>query len=107
MDRVPGEPETAIDEIEAGIRNLIRGDETLKRQHGLLLSRALLHMVAMSAATRTKGELSEYYIRKVNEGKNKIPVINAVRAKLVMRMFAVIKNNIFYGKNYVFCLYKS
>ena len=38
MDRVPGELETAIDEMEAKIRNLIRGDETLKRQYGLLLS---------------------------------------------------------------------
>jgi hypothetical protein len=44
---------------------------------------------------------------KVAEGKNKMPVINAVRAKLVMRMFAVIKNNIFYEKNYAFCLQKS
>jgi hypothetical protein len=31
-------------------------------------------------------------------------VINAVRAKLVMRMFAVIKNNRFYEKNYAFLL---
>jgi hypothetical protein len=34
-------------------------------------------------------------------------VINAIRAKLVLRMFAVIKNNILYEKNYVFCLHKS
>jgi hypothetical protein len=31
-------------------------------------------------------------------------VLNAVRAKLVMRMFAVIKNNHPYEKNYAFCL---
>jgi hypothetical protein len=34
-------------------------------------------------------------------------VINAVRGKLVLRMFAVIKNNSFYEKNYAFCLHKS
>ncbi|MDR0728788.1 MAG: IS110 family transposase, partial [Prevotellaceae bacterium] len=64
-------------------------------------------MAALSVATRTKGELHDYYIRKVAEGKNKMLVINAVRAKLVMRMFAVIKNNCFYEKNYAFCLHMS
>jgi hypothetical protein len=69
--------------------------------------KALLHMAALSVATRTEGELHDYYIRKVAEGKNKMPVINAVRGKLVMRMFAVIKNNNLYEKNYAFCLHKS
>jgi transposase len=69
--------------------------------------KALLHMAALCAATRMKGELHEYYIRKVAEGKNKMLVLNAVRAKLVMRMFAVIKNNHLYEKNYAFCLPKS
>jgi transposase len=69
--------------------------------------KALLHMAAMSVASRTKGELNDYYIGKVAEGKNKMSVINAVRAKLVMRMFAVIKNNNFYEKDYAFCLQKS
>ncbi|KAA6305035.1 hypothetical protein EZS27_043314, partial [termite gut metagenome] len=63
--------------------------------------KALLHLAALSVATRKKdGELREYYIRKVAEGKNKMSVLNAVRAKLVLRMFAVIKRNKFYEKNY-------
>lgn len=62
--------------------------------------KALLHMSALSAATRCKGEMSHYYKRKVSEGKNKMSVLNAIRAKLVYRMFAVIKNNRFYEKNY-------
>jgi transposase len=66
--------------------------------------KALLHMAALGVATRMKGELNDYYLRKVAEGKNKMSVINAVRAKLVMRMFAVIKNNHAYEKNYAFCL---
>jgi transposase len=45
--------------------------------------------------------LREYYLRKVAEGKNKMTVLNAVRAKLVYRMFAVIRDNKFYEKNYV------
>jgi hypothetical protein len=64
-------------------------------------------MAALSVASRRKGELSDYYLRKVSEGKNKMLVINAVRAKLVLRMFTVIKNDTFYEKNYVFCLHKS
>ncbi len=50
----------------------------------------LLHMAAM-AAVRAKGELRDYYLRKVAEGKNKMSVLNAIRNKLVHRMFAVIK----------------
>lgn len=63
--------------------------------------KALIHMGALIAATRMKGELHEYYLRKVEEGKNKMSVINAVRAKLIYRMFAVIKNNQMYQKNYI------
>ena len=65
--------------------------------------KSLLHMAALSVATRKKdGELREYYNRKVAEGKNKMSVLNAVRAKLVLRMFAVIKFNNFYKQNYAF-----
>ena len=65
--------------------------------------KALLHMAAMAVATRKKdGELHEYYERKVAEGKNKMSVLNAIRAKLVLRMFAVIKFNKFYERNYTF-----
>jgi len=67
--------------------------------------KSLLHMAALSVATRKKdGELREYYNRKVAEGKNKMSVLNAVRAKLVLRMFAVIKFNNFYKQNYTFSL---
>ncbi|KAA6341197.1 hypothetical protein EZS27_010976 [termite gut metagenome] len=62
--------------------------------------KSLLHMGALTAATRTKGELHEYYFKKVAEGKNKMSVLNAVRAKPVHRMFAVIRNNKFYEKDY-------
>jgi transposase len=62
--------------------------------------KALLHMGALIVATRMKGELHDYYVRKVDEGKNKMSVLNAIRAKLVYRMFAVIRNDRMYEKNY-------
>ncbi|MDR0659423.1 MAG: IS110 family transposase [Prevotellaceae bacterium] len=62
--------------------------------------KALPRMAALAAATKTKGELHEYYCGKVKEGKNKMSVLNAVRAKLVHRMFAVIRNNKMYQNSY-------
>jgi hypothetical protein len=50
----------------------------------------LLHLAAM-AAIRTKSDLKAYYIRKVAEGKNKMSVLNAVRNKLVHRIWAVLQ----------------
>ena len=61
--------------------------------------KCLLHMAAMSAIN-TQGELHDYYERKVAEGKNKMSVLNAVRAKLVLRMFALIRDDRFYEKKY-------
>lgn len=58
----------------------------------------LLHLAAM-AAVKAHGELKQYYIRKVKEGKNKMSVLNAVRNKLVKRMFAVIQRQVPYIPN--------
>lgn len=60
----------------------------------------VLHMAAVSVTHRKEGELKAYYMRKVDEGKNKMSVINALRAKIVARMFAVIKRNEFYSPIY-------
>ena len=64
-----------------------RADKVMKR---------LLHMAAIAVTHRNGGELKRYYDRKVAEGKNKMSVINALRAKIVARMFAVIKRNELY-----------
>ena len=61
-------------------------DKTLKK---------LLHLAALSAI-RLPGELREYYLRKVAEGKNKMLVLNAIRHKILLRVCAVMKNE----KNY-------
>lgn len=53
------------------------------------------------AAIRAKGELQDYYQRKVKEGKNKMLVLNAVRNKLIHRVYAVVERGEKYDKNYV------
>jgi transposase len=53
--------------------------------------KATLHLAAMSAI-RLNNDLQQYYLRKVAEGKNKMSVLNAVRNKIVHRIFAVVKN---------------
>jgi len=53
--------------------------------------KTLLHLAAMSAI-RLKGDLRDYYQRKVQEGKNKMSALNAVRNKIIHRVFAVIKH---------------
>ncbi len=65
--------------------------------------KTLLHMSALSAI-RNCEELRDYYQRKVAEGKNKMSVINAVRNKLVLRIFAVVRSNQKYEKNYDYSL---
>jgi len=68
--------------------------------------KTLLHMCAVSAITR-EGELREYYLRKVTQGKNKMLVLNAVRNKLVGRIFAVVRDGVMYQKNYRYNLVVS
>lgn len=63
----------------------------------------LYHMAAMSILS-TKGELRQYYDRKVEEGKNKMSVLNAIRSKLIHRVFAVIRDDRKYDKNYIHSL---
>lgn len=57
-------------------------DKTLKK---------LLHMAAMSAI-RLEGDLRDYYQRKVAQGKNKMSTLNAVRNKIIHRVYAVLRN---------------
>ena len=60
----------------------------------------LLHLSAMRAV-RLKGDLQDYYQRKVAEGKNKMLVLNAVRNKIVARICSVVKNKRFYQNDLI------
>ena len=63
--------------------------------------KSLLHLAAVSVATHMKsGEYKEYYKRKTEEGKHPMSVLNVIRAKLVSRMFAVVKRDEAYQRNY-------
>lgn len=62
--------------------------------------KTLLHMAAMVAICYNQ-ELKEYYERKVSTGKNKMSVINAVRNKLILRIFSCVNQNRKYEKTYI------
>jgi len=66
-------------------------DKTIKK---------LLHMAALRVV-RLKGDLQDYYQRKVAEGKNKMLVLNAVRNKIVTRICATVNNKRFYQNNLI------
>lgn len=59
----------------------------------------LLHLCALSAI-KNDNELHLYFERKVMEGKNKMSVINAVRNKLVHRVYAVLRDERMFVENY-------
>ena len=52
--------------------------------------KSLLNMCALSA-NKYDYEMKRYFEKKVNEGKNKMLVLNNIRNKLLTRVFAVIK----------------
>ena len=54
--------------------------------------KTLLHMCALVALGYNQ-DLKEYYQRKVSEGKNKMSVINAIRNKLIHRIFSCVNEN--------------
>ena len=60
--------------------------------------KSLLHICAISAL-RGKNELKLYYDRKVAEGKPKMAVINAIRNKIILRVFACINENRLYTQD--------
>ena len=59
----------------------------------------LIHLCAMSAIQHDK-ELKAYYERKLLEGKKEMCVINAVRNKLILRVYAVLRDDRDFVENY-------
>lgn len=52
----------------------------------------LLHTAALSAIQHCE-EMSQYYLRKQKEGKNKMLILNNIRNKIVLRIAAVVHND--------------
>lgn len=59
----------------------------------------LFHLLAMGAV-RIRGKMKAYYERKLAEGKAKMSVLNAIRNKLILRIFSCVKHKKLYEKNY-------
>lgn len=66
------------------------GNKTLK---------TILHMCAVSSVRHNK-ELKAYFDRKVGQGKNKMLVLNAIRNKIVGRVFSCVKHERMYTEKY-------
>lgn len=62
--------------------------------------KVLLNLAARSSVS-SPGELRDYYERKVAEGKNKMVVLNAIRNKIIHRVFACVRDNRKYEENYM------
>ena len=62
--------------------------------------KSLLHMGALSSV-RLCGDLGKYYERKVGEGKAKMLVLNALRNKLLQRVYACVRDMRLYSGHYV------
>lgn len=60
-----------------------------------LANKKIKSLLSMSAllVVRNDSEMKVYYNRKVGEGKNKMLVLNAIRNKVVQRIFAVVKRD--------------
>lgn len=77
----------------------IRGKTRTSKKANLQV-KSRLHMASLVAAVHCE-ELKSYYQRKVAEGKNKMSVLNAVKNKLVHRIFACVNDNRLYEKKYL------
>ncbi len=51
--------------------------------------KSLLNLCELTAK-KTDKEIGDYYKRKIGEGKNKMLVLNAIRCKVLSRVFATI-----------------
>lgn len=80
----------------------IRGRSRVSKMANMSIKK-LLHMAAQSAIQCCE-EMKEFYSRKISSGKNKMSVLNAVRNKLISRVYACIKQERLYEKNYKMCL---
>src|SRR5690606_36505633 len=60
--------------------------------------KTLFHLAAMAVLNRKSSELKDYYERKIAAGKNKMSVLNAIRNKIIQRIFAVVQRGAPYQK---------
>lgn len=61
--------------------------------------KSLLYLPAL-AVVKYPGELRDYYLRKVAEGHPKMSVLNAVKNKIITRVFTCVREDRLYRKEY-------
>lgn len=73
-----------------------------KRRISSLANKAIKAHLSSGAksAMRFDPEIKAYYLRKLEEGKTKKCITNAIRCKLIARMFSVVRRKEEYKKNY-------
>ena len=76
----------------------IKGSRHVHKMANKELKR-LLHMCALTSI-QNYPECKDYYERKKQEGKHSLSILNAIKNKLVVRAFAVVKNEKPYVDNY-------
>ena len=76
----------------------IRGKTKLHPMANKTLKK-VLHMCAVSSV-RHNPEMVTYFNRKVDEGKNKMLVLNAVRNKVLHRVFSCVRDQRMYTQDY-------
>lgn len=76
----------------------IKGRHRIHKMANKELKR-LLHLCALTVI-KNKQEFKAYYERKKQEGKHAMSILNAVRNKIILRVFAVVKNDKPYVNNY-------
>ena len=62
-------------------------------------AKTMLHMAALPTIRKARS-MRNYYERKVEKGNSKMSVINAIRNKLIHCIFACVRNDVMYQKNY-------
>ena len=76
----------------------VRGRTRTSKKANLYI-KSILHMASL-VSIRTNPEMQAYYKRKVDEGKNKMNVLNAVKNKIIHRIFACVNRNEPYKKDF-------
>jgi transposase len=83
----------------------VRGKTRVSKMANMNL-KALLHMASISAIQHDF-QLKAYYERKVAEGKKKMSILNAVKAKLIHRVMSVVQRKTKYENSQKFSLVLS
>ena len=61
--------------------------------------KALYHMGALAAISK-KGEWQDYYLKKTKEGKRAMTALNAIRRKMIHRIFALVRDDRVFDPEY-------